>query len=204
MKTASPSRLCLAAAAFLLLGGLLASCSRPVRITDYIDPLVLVSGLQPVLCDEAGRNDYAIGEILLTEDRSTDSRETYFQQCLCTAGPGRRLVLEMEYTIAPERIRIDYTLTPEGDPGQPSEWGLAYKPRGLKGLRYVGRGRWRNARTYEGGLRAVRRALLDLWQGTLQVEGARYLEADPANPDEVLFLERGPAPFRSSLTFTLH
>lgn len=203
--TNTPSTLFLRAAVVLLIaGGIAASCSRPVRITDYIDPLVLVSGLQPVLCDEAGRNDYAIGEILLTEDHSTDSRETYYQQCLCTAGPDRRLVLEMEYTIAPERIRIDYTLTPEGDPGQPSEWGLAYKPRGLKGLRYIGRGRQHGARTYAGGLQAARRALLDLWQGTLHVDGVHFIEADPASPEEVLFLERGSAPFRGSLTFTLH
>lgn len=203
--TNTPSTLFLRTAVVLLIaGGIAASCSRPVRITDYIDPLVLVSGLQPVFCDEAGRNDYAIGEILLTEDRSTDSRETYYQQCLCTAGPGRRLVLEMEYTIAPERIRIDYTLTPEGDPGQPSEWGLAYKPRGLKGLRYIGRGRQHGARTYAGGLQAARRALLDLWQGTLHVDGVHFIEADPASPEEVLFLERGSAPFRGSLTFTLH
>ena len=203
--TNTPSTLFLRAAAVLLIaGGIAASCSRPVSMTDYIDPLVLVSSLKPVLCDGDVRISYATAEILRTEDHSTHRREIYYQKSLCTAGPDRRVVFEMEYTIAPDRVRVDYTITPEGNPGQVSAWGLAWQPRGLKGLRYVGRGRQHGARTYAGGLQAARRALLDLWEGTLHVDGVHLIEADPASPEEVLFLERGSAPFRGSLTFSLH
>ena len=214
MPTAKSTTILLAAT-FLLSGGILASCSRPECLTDYFDPLVLVSSLRPVLCYDTDRNGsgYVTEEILATEDRSTSRTEKYYAKSVCSAGPDKRFIFEMEYTIAPECIHVDYTLTPEARPGRVTAWGLAFQPRGLKGVRYAGRLPFR-VHPYKGsGRLAARRVLLDLWQGTMHIDGVRCLEVDPARPDEILLYgnepgqsgkeKKSPSNYKGSIAITL-
>ncbi|MBQ9451249.1 MAG: hypothetical protein IJU34_08080 [Bacteroidales bacterium] len=215
MKTITQSTILLFLSAVLLLpGGSLAARNR-TRLTEFFDPLVLVSSLRPVLCYDTDRNGsgYVTEEILATEDRSTSRTEKYYAKSVCSAGPDKRFIFEMEYTIAPEYIHVDYTLTPEARPGRVTAWGLAFQPRGLKGVRYAGRLPFR-VHPYKGsGRQAARRVLLDLWQGTMHIDGVRCLEVDPARPDEILLYgnepgqsgkeKKSPSNYKGSITITL-
>ena len=202
---------------------------RPVALTEYFDPLALLSAVRPFVRYASGRQDGQPGPdfdraeeaLVASEDHSTPSTEKYYSKSLFTFDNGLRLFFEMEYTIAPERIHVDYAVTPESGTDGVSAWGVSYRPRGLKGLRYVGLGA-QDARvepafglwTYDGsGAKAARSVLLDLWQGTMRIDGVGFVELDPARPEEVLLLGEaagGPGqsleadvPFRGSLDFSL-
>lgn len=201
---------------------------RPVNLTEYFDPLALLAAVRPIIRYASDRQDGQPGpdfdraeEVLVaSEDHSTPSTEKYYSKSLFSFDDGKRLYFEMEYTIAPERILIDYIITPEPGMEGISAWGVSYRPRGLKGLRYVGLGAqdagpatfglW----TYDGsGAKAARCVLLDLWQGTMRIDGVGFVELDPAHPEEVLLLGEAAGrpgqsleadvPFRGSLDFSL-
>ncbi|MCR4824325.1 MAG: glycoside hydrolase family 2 [Bacteroidales bacterium] len=192
---------------------------QPEALMEYFDPLALIASLRPViwhtpdrmesllyawsdeeLHEQADFGKLTLEAILASEDRSTDTVEKYYTKSLYRIDGDNRLIYEMEYTFSPDCIHVDYTITPETGLEWVPVWGLAFRPRGLKGLRYVGLGpqdAWPNKRsaptfglwTYPGsGVKAARSVLLDLWQGTLRIDGMHYLEVDPARPDEILLL----------------
>ena len=217
------------------------------------DPLTFLNSLRPVVWHSLDRTEglmysreeravidttdfsRAVEEILVTEDRSTGGTEKYYLRSRWTIDANNSFLYEMECTLTPTQVHIDYTITPELQLSWIPCYGIAFQPRGMKGLRYVGLGpqdAWPNKKTaptfglwtYESGVKAVREVLVDLWEGTMCIEGANYLELDPSRPDEVMVFgnvvsrpEKGrkavapfpllrtaeDAPFRGSLTFTI-
>ena len=191
---------------------------EPGDINGLYDPLAVLSDIRPVIWHTPDRMEgllYSWGkqepfddrsfddmhvEILASEDRSTPSQEKYYSKARYTIDADNRFDYEMEYTITPTQIHVDYTITLDVQIGWLPCYGVAYRPRGMKGLRYVGLGpqdAWPNKRsaptfglwTYDGGgVKAARTVLIDLWQGTMRVDGVQYVEIDPAHPDEVLLL----------------
>lgn len=174
----------------------------PSDIYELYDPLAVLSDFHPVLAQDP---DPAEERILASEDRSQGGAETYYSKTRYRTGAGAAFLYEMEYTFSPTAIHVDYTITPEESGGQWGPlYGVAYRPRGLKGLRYVGHnpdfGLW----TYDGGRKTARSVLLDLWQGTMRIDGGQYLEVNPADPDVVrILMEADATPFSGSFTVTL-
>ena len=226
---------------------------RPASELSF-DPLAFLGSLHPVVWHPLDRTEglmyskeerkrvdatdfgSATEEILATEDRSAGGVEKYYQCSRWTIDAHNSFLYEMEYTLSPTQIHIDYTITPELELSWIPCYGVAFRPRGIKGLRYVGLGpqdAWPNKQaaptfglwTYGGGVKAVRDVLIDLWEGTMCIEGGHYLEQDPSRPDEVMIYgdvvsrpEKGrkavapfpllrteeDAPFHGSFTITIN
>lgn len=226
----------------------------PGDINGLYDPLAVLSDLHPVIWHTPDRMEgllyawghnesydrvdfsQAAGETLASEFLGTDGEvEKYYSKVRYRINEDNAFDYEMTFSITPTAIHVDYTITPDVQIGWLPCYGLAYRPRGLKGLRYVGLGpqdAWPNKRSaptfglwdYEGGVKAARTVLLDLWQGTMRIDGVQYVEVDPAHPEEVLLLgevlsrpEKGrkavdpfpqlrtteDAPFTGSITITI-
>ena len=179
----------------------------PARdINDLYDPLAVLSDMHPVVSSARETE-----EILATEDRSSHRVEKYYSKSRFRLDGGGSFLYELEYVIAPTQIRADYTITPESGMDAIPYYGIAYRPRGLRSLRYVGSGD-PGALIYEDGTVPARSVLLDLWQGTMYIDGGHYLAVDPARPEEVMILggvasgdgkvlRKGP--FRGHFTITL-
>ena len=175
----------------------------PSDINDLNDPLTVISDIHPVLSQDFNP---AEEQILASEDHSAGGEEKYYSKTRYRSGTAGSFLYEMEYTIAPTAIHVDYTITPEEDAGQGwgPLYGIAYKPRGLRGLRYVGLNPAFGLWTYDGGIKEARSVLIDLWQGTMRIDGGQFVEVDPARPEEVLILrEAAAAPFSGSFTITI-
>ena len=196
----------------LLLGGSVAfnSCKGRHKAGEpfTFDPLVLLQSLQPVL-EPVHAALPVRQEALASEDLSTRRQDRYRTQVRYFLPEGRTLVLEMDFAISPTLITLDYTVTPEQDTDDPPAcYGLAFRPRGLKGIRYEKRAG--APEPYTSGAPATKSILLDLWEGTMRIAGDAFLTQDPAFPDEVFILggirqEGAPPtpPYRGRLRFTM-
>jgi hypothetical protein len=174
------------------------------------DPMTLILSIRPAVLHPSGQPDprRAAEEVITTEDRRAGGEEKYYTKTRYRFDDGSSLVFEMEYALSPTRLHVEYAITPETQPAGQTRFGVSVRPHGLRGVRYVGPGPQGADPTfglwpYEGGLQAVRCVLLELWEGTLRVDGPEYLESGSA-PDEVLLLGgASAAPFTGSLDFTI-
>ena len=184
-----------------------------------LDPLYFVANLRPVVwhtLDSTEEMMYSSAEKALI--RSTDfsqatsevlqssvisdreGDETYSTRLRYRIDEHNSFLFDLQFNIRPDRIRIDYSITPEFESlSWVPVYGVAWAPRGLKGLRYVGLGPqdaypnkcaaptfglW----PYDSGVKQVRSILCDLWEGTSRIDTDGYLEVDPARPEEVMIL----------------